>query len=264
MKSKWLYTFLLLLISISAISQSKRIVIKSDSLVEKNYLQVDDFYLTHYLYIDLFLRESLLLDVTEVEVIDVLQTIKKYASPDQSITFEIEKPNSNNYQLKIVLFKSKKDGSELLVAFTNWSVERKRFEVDMRREFDCYTRWYFLNNGNKMTYRLDLSKEQDYDKMTKSDLANAYLFDEIVNNDSQVEKLVNEYKSQDNPSLNDQIMADLILLKYYIFKRDRVNIAKQVNQLEHLFNTHEIFEERDVLEATLEDVKMHIELMKKM
>ncbi|SEB37644.1 hypothetical protein SAMN04489761_0271 [Tenacibaculum sp. MAR_2009_124] len=241
-------------------SQSSKLNIVSGNTKEVKYLKMDDFYLTHYLYIDLFLREGLYLDADEKEVSSMLKSIKKYVSDKTPIEFEIEKPSKRNYKVRVTTFK-KDENTELLIAFTNWSVKRKEFEKDIKMKNNSYTRWYFLN-GDKMTYRKDMSRENDYSTMSKIDLANAYLFDELSDNDSEIEGiLLSELKNQEL-SLRDKIMANLILLKYQIFKRDNSNVFKQVEYLETLFEEIKSDMRLRGLKEAFRVTKFQIELMK--
>lgn len=155
-------------------AQSEKINIKTDNLSVSNYLKVDDFYLTHYLYIDLFLRENLFPDANLEDVSSILKALKTYVSVENKLDIEIEKPGKRNYLIRFAIFK-KDDGTELFIAYTNWSVKNKQFEKEIKIENDSYTRWYFLNE-NKMTHRKDMFNQNDYSSMNKSDLANIHDF----------------------------------------------------------------------------------------
>src|SRR5690554_4267048 len=96
-------TILILFFSIIGNAQTNRIKVKNENLTDENYLKVDDFYLTHYLYIDLFLRENLLPDAKLEEVSTVINAIKKYVSIENPLVIEVEKPNNNNYLIAIML-----------------------------------------------------------------------------------------------------------------------------------------------------------------
>jgi len=221
-------TFLILAIfANSGYAQSEKINIKTENLTEANYLKMDDFYLTHYLYIDLFLRENLFPEVSPENVSSILKALKKYVSVENKLDVEIEKPGKRNYLIRFAILK-KDDGTELLIAFTNWSVKKKEFEKEIKMENDSYTRWYFLN-GNKMTYRKDMSDQNDYSTMNKSDLANAYLFDELSENDSEIESTIAEYLNQNDITVSDKIMANLIFLKYQIFKKRMIMSLNKLN-----------------------------------
>ena len=155
----------------------------------------------------------------------------------------------------------KDDGTELLIAFTNWTVKKKAFEKEIKMENDSYTRWYFLN-GNKMTYRKDMSDQNDYSTMNKSDLANAYLFDELSENDSEIESTINEYLNQSDISISDKIMANLILLKYQIFKKENDNVTKQTEYLTELFEQNKSETNLRGLQAAFNATKFQMELSK--
>ena len=254
-------TFLLIIILMNfGYAQSEKINIKSDHLTEANYLKMDDFYLTHYLYIDLFLRENLFPEVKPEDVSSIVKALKKYVSVENKLDIEIEKSGKRNYLIRFAILK-KEDGTELLIAFTNWSVKKKEFEKEIKLENNSYTRWYFLN-GNKMTYRKDMSDQNDYSKMNKSDLANAYLFGELTDNDSQIETRIDEYLNQSDLNTSDEIMAHLILLKYHIFKNDNEKVSKQTEYIMHLFEKHKSEPNLKGLQMAFDATKFQIELMK--
>lgn len=241
-------------------AQSEKINIKTDHLTEANYLKMDDFYLTHYLYIDLFLRENLFPEANQKEVSSILKALKKYVSVENKLDVEIEKLGLRNYLIRFAILK-KEDGTELLIAFTNWSVQKKEFEKEIKIENDSYTRWYFLN-GNKMTYRKDMSDQNDYSSMNKSDLANAYLFDELTENDSEIKNLLDEFLNQSDLSMSDKIRAHLILLKYRILQKESENVAKQTEYLTELFEKNKSDSSLRGLQVAFEATKFQIELMK--
>ena len=239
-------------------AQSDKINIKTKHLTEANYLLMDDFYLTHYLYIDLFLRENLFPEASSEDVSSILKALKKYVSVENKLDVEIEKPGERNYLIRFAVLK-KDDGTELLIAFTNWSVKKREFEKEIKMENDSYTRWYFLN-GNKMTYRKDMSDQNDYSTMNKSDLANAYLFDELPENDSKIESTIDEFLNQNDLSISDKIMANLILLKYQIFKNE--NVTKQTEHLNKMFEQNKAESNLRGLQMAFDATKYQIELMK--
>lgn len=254
-------TLLILLITTNfGYSQSEKIRIKTSNLTEANYLKMDDFYLTHYLYIDLFLRENLFPNASPDEVSSILKAVKKYVSVENKLDIEIEKPGKRNYLIRFAVLK-KDDGTELLIAFTNWSVQKKEFEKEIKIENDSYTRWYYLN-GNKMTYRKDMSNQNDYSSMSKSDLANAYLFDELLENDSEIKKVIKEVLNPSDLNMSDKIMANLILLKYQIFKKENDNVVKQTEYLTELFEKNQSESDLRGLQMAFDATKFQIELMR--
>nr|WP_321231333.1 hypothetical protein [uncultured Psychroserpens sp.] len=260
MQRKIITLLLLAIFTNFGYAQSEKINIKTDHLTEANYLKMDNFYLTHYLYIDLFLRENLFPKANSEDVSSILKALKKYVSVENKLDIEIEKPGKRNYLIRFAILK-KDDGTELLIAFTNWSVKKKEFEKDIKMENDSYTRWYFLN-GNKMTYRKDMSNQNDYTSMNKSDLANAYLFDELSDNDSKIKNTINEVLNQSDLGVSDNIMANLMLLKYQIFQKDNDNLIKQTKLLNKLFETNKSESNLRGLKMAFAATKFQIELMK--
>jgi hypothetical protein len=250
---------LFVLITSIATAQSEKIEIKSEHLEESNYLKMDDFYLTHYLYIDLFLRENLFPEANPKDVSAIIKAIKKYVSVDQPLEIEIEKPGKRNYLIKMSVLK-KDDGTELLIAFTNWSSKKRAFEKEIKIENDSYTRWYFLN-GDKMTYRKDMSDQNNYSQMSQSDLANAYLFDELPENDTKVKSTIEKVLKESDLKVSENIMANLILLKYQILQRDTENVNKQTKYLNQLFDTNKSNSNLKGLEMAFDATKFQIELM---
>jgi hypothetical protein len=155
----------------------------------------------------------------------------------------------------------KDDGTELLIAFTNWSVKKKKFEKEIKIENDSYTRWYFLN-GKKMTYRKDMSNKNDYSTTNKSDLANAYLFDELSDNDTKIKSTLDELLNESDLSISDKIMGNLLLLKYQILKKDNENLTKQAKYLNELFETNKTETNLRGLKMAFNATKFQIELTK--
>ncbi|WP_430907226.1 hypothetical protein [Maribacter sp. 2-571] len=260
MNRKIITLLLLAIFTNSGYAQSNKINIKTKHLTKANYLQMDDFYLTHYLYTDLFLRENLFPEASPEDVSSILKALKKYVSVENKLDIEIEKPGKRNYLIRFAILK-KDDRTELLIAFTNWSVKKKEFEKEIKMENDSYTRWYFLN-GNKMTYRKDMSDQNDYSHMNKSDLANAYLFDELSENDSEIESTIAEYLNQNDLTASDKIMANLILLKYLIFRKKNDNVTIQTEHLTELFEQNKSESNLRGLQMTFDATKYQIELMK--
>jgi hypothetical protein len=251
---------LLILLTSIGYAQSEKIKIKTDNLNESNYLKMDDFYLTHYLYIDLFLRENLFPEASSEDVSSILKAIKKYVSVENKLDIEIEKPDKINYLIRVAILK-KDDETELLIAFTNWSTKKRMFEKEIKMENDSYTRWYFLND-NKMTYRKDMSNQNDYSNMTKSDLANAYLFDELSENDTEIKNTIDEILKESDLNVSDNITANLILLKYQILQRNNENVIKQTECLNELFESNKPESNLKGLEMAFNATKFQIELMK--
>lgn len=260
MHKKTLIISLLLLITSIGFAQSDSIKIKSENLTETNYLKMDDFYLTHYLYIDLFLRENLFPTAGVEDVSSIITAIKKYVAVDSPLEIEIEKPGKRNYLIKMAILK-KEDGTELLIAFTNWSTKERKFEKEIKMENDSYTRWYFLK-GSKMTYRKDMSTENDYSSLSKSDLANAYLFDELPENDTEIKSTIDTTLEESDLTVVDTISSNLVLLEYQIFQRDSDGIIKQTELLDALFKSNKEAIDLRGLEMAYNATKFQIELMK--
>ena len=107
-----------------------------------------------------------------------------------------------------------------------------------------------------------MSDQSDYSTMNKSDLANAYLFDEISENDSEIKNVIDEYLSQSELSVSDKIMANLILLKYQIFQKENDNVTKQTEYVTELFEKNKSESNLRGLQAAFNATKFQIELSK--
>lgn len=113
-----------------------------------------------------------------------------------------------------------------------------------------------------MTYRKDMSNQKDYSNMNKSDLANAYLFDELTDNDSKLKKTIDDFLNQIDLSMSDKILANLILLKYHIFQKENEKVIKQTEYLNGLFEKNNSEPNLRGLQAAFDVTKFQIELMK--
>ena len=249
-----------ILITSFGYTQSEKIIIKSDKLKEVNYLKADDFYLTHYLYIDLFLRENLFPMASTEDVMSILNAIKTYVSVETPLEIEIEKPGDRNYLIKIAILK-KDDGTELLIAYTNWNTRERLFEKGIDIANDSYTRWYFLN-GNKMTYRQDMSDKSDYSVKSKPSLVQAYLLDELPENDVKIKSTIADILKEKGLNISDKVFANLLLLKHQIYLRDTSSIANQAKYLNTLFTEHPQEPSIRGLEMAFRATEFQIELMK--
>lgn len=113
-----------------------------------------------------------------------------------------------------------------------------------------------------MTSRNDLSKEKDYSKLNNIDLSNAYLFDEIKDNDSKIEKLILEATNNEDINIEDYIRGQLILLKYYIFSQDKNKIQEVRKHIEKQFENNKDKTNLKGLEVAFKTTLFQIDLMK--
>lgn len=257
MNSKIITLIFLTIVNFQVKAQVNRVLTDSGNLKEVNYLKADDFYLTHHLYIDLFLRENLLSDATKDEVMSVINQIKKYSNTEKPLEIIIKKSQDVEYKITVVIIK--KESEEILALYTNWNPVLKKFEEKITD--DSYTRWYFLN-GNKITYRKDLSTEKNYQDMKKSSLANAYLFDELMENDSEIENL---FKNRNhNDDIEENLYFELVMLKYFIFKRDDTKFNEIIKSLERKFEQNKEERKTKGLEHAFKTTLFQIELMSKL
>ena len=113
-----------------------------------------------------------------------------------------------------------------------------------------------------MTYRNDMSNQNNYSTMDNPNLASAYLFDELSDNDSQTESSIKEYLNQGYLNVYDKLLANLILLKYHIFKGENDKITKQTEHLTMLFEQNKNAINLEVFQMVFDATKFQIELMK--
>ena len=168
------------------------------------FLKANDFYLTHHLYLDLFLRESLYPDIQIQEAFYVIDQIKKYVAPNQPLTVKIKKSNNKKYNIQFSILD--KDGQQILVAMTNHDLKTKKFKKKFSG--DSYTRWYFLAH-DKLVYRKDMSTEEENQNLQGNDLANAYLFDEKIENDGLINGIL-KVAIGANSMIKDKLYTKLV------------------------------------------------------
>ena len=239
-----------------AIGQSENVKYYTNNDAKSKYLKADKFYLTHYLYLDLFLREDLYKEANPNEVAYILNLIKEYSSIDHPLDIEIRLNKKTTYKLRVKI--AEKDGEVLFIVFTNFNLQTKKYEKEITGE--SYTRWYFLN-GSKLTYRKDMSRENDYDTMNEIDLANAFLFDEIIENDKQVESTAK--KGIETEEDRFQIfIGDLILLKNSIYQSENDKTKKLIDQIESDIKSNKGEKGIASIQSILDVTKFQIELMK--
>ena len=106
-----------------------------------------------------------------------------------------------------------------------------------------------------------MSNQNDYSNMTKSDLANAYLFDELSENDTEIKSTIDEILNESDLGVSKKIMANLILLKYQIFQKDNDNVIKQTEYLNELFENNESESNLRGLQMAFDATKFQLELM---
>jgi hypothetical protein len=105
-----------------------------------------------------------------------------------------------------------------------------------------------------------MSKEKDYQSLKKSSLANTYLFDELDENDSEIENLFKSKNSSDD--IEEDLYFELVMLKYFIFKRNQSKVDEIIKSLNIKFEQNK--EERKIkgLEHAFITTLFQIELMK--
>ncbi len=240
-------------------SQVAEISIDTGNLKVANYLKASDFYLTHYLYIDLFLRENLYHEATTAEVAAILSALKRYVSVDNKLDIRVTQPGKEDYLIRFAIMQPAKN-TEMLIAFTNWNVKNRRFGRSINLEDDPYVRWYFLN-GDKATYRKDMAAQQNYAGLDSLELANAFLFDEVEENDLKVQDLLTGVLQNKNLDYQDKIMAHLILLKYYLLMQEGDKVEAQASHISYLFTEAEASLDLRALKMAYEATKIQVELM---
>ncbi len=103
-------------------------------------------------------------------------------------------------------------------------------------------RWYFIKN-NLVIYRKNLFNKEDEDKFIKEkekgDLVELYLFDEITNNNSKVEALINEIFTDKNSTDIQKLYAYLYQQEYYL-SISKLDLAEKINlDLNEFYNKKE-------------------------
>ncbi|WP_136669314.1 hypothetical protein [Flavobacterium sp. H122] len=94
-----------------------------------------------------------------------------------------------------------------------------------------------------MIYRKNLFNKEDEDKFIKEkekgDLVELYLFDEITNNNSKVEALINEIFTDKNSTDIQKLYAYLYQQEYYL-SISKLDLAEKINlDLNEFYNKKE-------------------------
>jgi hypothetical protein len=197
------------------------------NLFEKDF---DDFNCIHHLFVDIFYVLELN-KITLDEKIKIISIISSYLKGNNKIDLYIKKYKFNKV-LTISLYESYKlaeNGSNNFLLATNF--ERNNNKLLKEKEFsgDVYAKLYYLKNGLFVNshYIFDKKKEKDFiEKKRINNLADYYLFDDNISNDSQIEDLLKK-GIIDN---NQNIYYYLTLIEFYLSKRDFIKAEEILNQ----------------------------------
>ena len=96
--------------------------------------------------------------------------------------------------------------------------------------------------------------------MDKVDLANAYLFDELIENDKDIKTSIAESKL-DTEDVKQLLMGELILLKSFILEGKKTETSKLTEQIEETLKLNEMNRALRGIQIAFDATKFQMELM---
>ncbi len=198
----------------------------------------DKFIFAHNFFADAFYRTDLYKQLSSTDMAEIIETIRQKITPENAIKFEFPQNDKTIGQLIFHIEKETKDGPVLIMS-TNFDQNNRKFN---KKEDNHLVRWYFIKN-NLIVYRKNLFNNEDEEKFIKEkengELVELYLFDEILNNNTKVEKLINEIFSDKDSTEIQKLYAYLYQQEYYL-SINRLDLAEKSNtELNEFYNKNE-------------------------
>lgn len=206
--------------------------------VKSNSFNFDKFIFVHNFFADVFYRTDLYKQLSSEEMAQIIETIRQRISKDNAIKFVFPQTSKPDAELLFSIEPETKDGP-ILILSTNFDQEKRKFTVE---DENHYVRLYFIRD-NLVIYRKNLFNKEDEGKFIKEkekgDLVELYLFDEIKENNTNVEALINEILTDKN-STDVQNLYGYLYMQEYSFSTGNSNLAKIANtELNEFYNTNE-------------------------
>lgn len=203
-----------------------------------NTYNFDKFVFVHNLFADAFYRTDLYKQLSSEEMAQIIETVRQRISKDNTIKFVFPQSEKPDAELVFSVVPETKDGP-IVVLSTNFDQESRKFTEDDKNHL---VRWYFIRN-NLIIYRKNLFNKKDEEKFIKekekSDLVELYMFDEIIENDSNVKPLIDEILADKNSTDIQKLYAYLYNQEYY-HSIGNSDLAKKANtELNDFYNKNE-------------------------
>ncbi len=212
----------------SIINAQKKFSVYYTGESKSNSYNFDKFIFARNFFADAFYRTDLYKQLSSEEMAQIIETIRQRISKDNTIKFVFPQTNKPDAQLLFSIQPETKDGP-IIILSTNFDQENRKFTEEDENHL---VRWYFIRD-NLVIYRKNLFSKEDEEKFIKEnekgDLAALYIFDEVKENDSKVETLINEI-------LSDKNSTDVQKLYAYLYKQE-YNFSIGKSYLAEIANT---------------------------
>jgi len=224
------------IICVSTANAQKKFNVYYTGESKSNSYNFDKFIFARNFFADAFYRTDLYKQLSSEEMAQIIETVRQRISQDNAIKFVFPQINKPDAELLFSIQPETKDGP-IIILSTNFDQEQRKFTEEDENHL---VRWYFIRD-NLVIYRKNLYNNKDEEKFIKEkgDLAELYLFDEIKENNTKVELLINEVLSDKNSTDVQKLYAYLYKQEYNfsIGKSKLAEIAN--NELNEFYNKNE-------------------------
>lgn len=233
-------TILLLFVTmnLSIINAQEKFKVYYTGESKTNSYNFDKYIFTHNFFADAFYRTDLYKQLGSLEMAEVIETVRQRISPENAIKFVFPQKTGLNAELIFSIEEETKDGP-LIILSTNFNQDSRKYT---KEDENHLVRWYFIKN-DLVIYRKNLFNKENEEKFIKEnkkdDLIELYLFDEIINNNSKVEVLINEIFTDKNSTDIQKLYAYLYQQEYYL-SINKFDLAEKANlDLNEFYNKNE-------------------------
>lgn len=204
----------LIILTATTISAQDKYQIIVENKSARNLFGINDFYFTHQVFADAFFMTDLYKQLDYEEMNEILVAVQNGVTLEDKVTILV--PQENGIEAKLVfMVKDHSENGKTFVMLTNFNKASRTFE-----EFDdkeSVVRWYYIR-GDKLVYRKDeftKSEERKKKKGAPHELIDYYLFDDNVNNDSEVKGLIEDLLEKEDSEI-EQLYGRLYLGEYHL------------------------------------------------
>jgi hypothetical protein len=224
--------FILICVSFSNFSFSqKKIQIESKVKSKENKLEINEFYFIHHIFADAFFMTTLNKDVDTSNIESMLIEVFPKLSTEFPVTVKIKRQSKPDGWLEFTVVNSETEGATLFMR-TNFIQKTKEFTSNLKDK-NLFVRKYFIK-GNKLVYRKDIyTKEEEETRRKESQhtLAEYYLFNDRIEDDTLVLGLLDPIFSSDSTSNLDKLYAKLYYTEYYLSVGNFTEADKKLKEL---------------------------------
>lgn len=217
------------------IAQEKVIIESKTSNINTEFA-VDDFYFIHHIFADAFFMTTLGNDVDTIDIEKVVKEVNYKLSDSYSVAVTIERSDKPDAWIDFSIINNKAQ-EKLLIMKTNFIQKTKAFTSDLKDK-NLFVRTYYLS-GNKLVYRKDLyTKEEEEVRKKESQhaLAEYYLFNDRIDDDTLVLGLLDPIITSDTASNLDKLYAKLYYTEYYLSIGNFTDADEKLRDLVTFYN----------------------------